>query len=256
MKVIKSIFDKSYIVKAQAEAAGAKEWPQGIPSDVALSRDEATKKYRFMHIERPLVEWDESAEAAQARVQALKDGLASIHHELVVAEMAMPADVLADHEAGKPYLVIGGGQYAWACEDADIKVYGNTEVEALEAYNAQLVFEAELKAPALPTNVDLGQALAESGESLDDLKDGDAKANATMGLQGAKPRLSSVIRPTKMVWDIADSMPKASRKEVMEACVNAGIAYGTSRTQYQAWFKASQEAKRVDIRQPYEKGDK
>ena len=182
MKVIKSIFDKSYIVKAQAEAAGAKEWPQGIPCNVALSRDEATKKFRFMHIERPLVEWDESAEAAQARVEHLKE--------------------------------------------------------------------------LLPTNVDLGQALAESGETLDDLKDADAKANASMGLQGAKPRLSSVIRPTKMVWDIADSMPKASRKEVMEACVAAGIAYGTSRTQYQAWFKASQEAKRVDIRQPYEKGSK
>lgn len=163
---------------------------------------------------------------------------------------------VATEVAGKPYLVIGGGQYAWACEDADIKVYGNTEAEALEAYNAQLVFEADLKAPALPTNVDLGQALAESGESMDDLKDGDAKANASMGLPSAKPRLSSVIRPTKMVWDIADSMPKASRKEVMEACVAAGIAYGTSRTQYQAWFKASQEAKRVDIRQPYEKGEK
>lgn len=104
--------------------------------------------------------------------------------------------------------------------------------------------------------MDLGQALAESSETLADLKDADAKANASMGLQGAKPRLSSVIRPTKLVWDIADSMPKASRKEVMEACVAAGITYGTSRTQYQAWFKASQEAKREDIRQPYEKGEK
>lgn len=256
MKVIKSIFDKSYIVKAQAEAAGAKEWPQGIPCDIALSRDEATKKYRFMHIERPLVEWDESNEAAQARVQALKDGLASIHPELAVAEMAMPADVLVEHEAGVPYLVIGGGQYAWACEDADIKVYGNTEVEALEAYKNQLAFEADLKAPALPTNLTLAEALAESGESLADLKDADAKANASMGLPDAKPRLSSVIRPTRLVWVIADSMPKASRKEVMEECVRQGVAYGTARTQYQAWFKASQEGSKIEVRRPYEKGEK
>lgn len=168
MKAVKSIFDKSYIVKAQAEAAGAKEWPQGLPFgfDIDLTFDAATKKYRWVK----------------------------------VAD-AIPAD-------------------------------------------------------ELPTNVDLGQALAESGESLADLKDGDAKANASMGLQDAKPRLSSVIRPTKMVWDIADSMPKASRKEVMEACVAAGIAYGTSRTQYQAWFKASQECERMDIRRPYEKGEK
>lgn len=170
-KPVKSIFDKSYIVEAQAIKAGEKEWPQGKPLDVILSRDEATKKFRFIK--------------------------------------STPA--------------------------------GWTEVEGGDE---------------LPTNVDLGQALAESGESLEDLKEADAKANASMGLQGAKPRLSSVIRPTKMVWDIADSMPKASRKEVMEACVAAGIAYGTSRTQYQAWFKASQEAKRVDIRQPYEKGSK
>lgn len=182
MTVIKSIFDKSYIVEAQAIRAGEKEWPQGIPSDVALSRDEATKKYRFMYIERPLVEWDESAEAAKARVEHLKE--------------------------------------------------------------------------LLPTNVDLGQALAESGESLDDLKDGDAKANVSMGLPEAKPRLSSCIRPTKLVWDIADCMAKASRKEVMEECVRQGVAYGTARTQYQAWFKASQEALRGDIRQPYEKGEK
>lgn len=182
MKAIKSIFDKSYIVEAQAIKAGEKEWPQGIPCDVALSRDEATKKFRFMYIERPLVEWDESAEACQARVEHLKE--------------------------------------------------------------------------LLPTNVDLGQALAESGESLDDLKDGDAKANASMGLQGAKPRLSSVIRPTRLVWVIADSMPKASRKEVMAECVAQGVAYGTARTQYQAWFKASQEGSKIEVRRPYEKGEK
>ena len=171
MKAVKSIFDKSYIVEAQAIKAGEKEWPQGTPSDVLLSRDEATKKYRFI-------------------------------------KSVAPA--------------------------------GWTEVEGDE----------------LPANVDLGQALAESGESLSDLKDGDAQANATMGLPSGKPRLSSVIRPTKMVWEIADSMPKASRKEVMEECVRRGIAYGTSRTQYQAWFKASQDSKREDIRQPYEKGEK
>lgn len=169
MKVIKSIFDKSYIVEAQAIKAGEKEWPQGIPSDVALTRDEATKKFRFIK---------------------------TLHPALAAAELEMP------------------------------------------------------------TNVDLGQALAESGETLDDLKDGDAKANASMGLNALKPRFSSCIRPTKLVWDIADCMPKASRKEVMEECVRQGVSYGTARTQYQAWFKASQEALRGDIRQPYEKGEK
>jgi len=41
---------------------------------------------------------------------------------------------------------------------------------------------------------------------------------------------------TKMVWTIADNMVGASRKDVIEACRRAGIAYGTARTQYQKWY--------------------
>lgn len=108
----------------------------------------------------------------------------------------------------------------------------------------------------MKTNLTLAEALAESGESLDDLKEADRQANATMiNVDPAKPRVSTCERPTKKVWDIADSMPKASRKEVMAECVAQGIAYGTARTQYQAWFKASQECERMDIRRPYQKGE-
>jgi hypothetical protein len=40
------------------------------------------------------------------------------------------------------------------------------------------------------------------------------------------------------VWAIADEMKGAARKDVIEACRQQGIAYGTARTQYQAWKKA------------------
>lgn len=46
-------------------------------------------------------------------------------------------------------------------------------------------------------------------------------------------------KPTKKVWHIADSMPGAARKDVIAACREAGIAYGTARTQYQEWKKAN-----------------
>lgn len=49
---------------------------------------------------------------------------------------------------------------------------------------------------------------------------------------------SSVIKPTKMVHIIADSMPEATRAEVIAECRARGIAYGTARTQYQVWKKA------------------
>ena len=40
----------------------------------------------------------------------------------------------------------------------------------------------------------------------------------------------------KKVWDIADAMAGARRKDVIAACVEAGINLGTAKTQYQLWF--------------------
>lgn len=54
--------------------------------------------------------------------------------------------------------------------------------------------------------------------------------------------VSTAEKPTTLVWIIADSMIEggtlAPRKEVIAACLKAGITYGTARTQYQAWFSA------------------
>lgn len=47
--------------------------------------------------------------------------------------------------------------------------------------------------------------------------------------------VSSIVKPTKRVHMIADAMPGASRKDVIAACREQGIAYGTARTQYQVW---------------------
>lgn len=64
-------------------------------------------------------------------------------------------------------------------------------------------------------------------------------------------RVSSVIKPTKFVWHVADEMnaraaaagqPAPSRKEVQDECIRRGVASGTARTQYQAWKKARDES--------------
>jgi hypothetical protein len=55
--------------------------------------------------------------------------------------------------------------------------------------------------------------------------------------------LSSTPKPTKKVWVVAEEMPGASRKEVIAECIKRGIAPGTSRTQYQAWLKATRDSK-------------
>lgn len=52
-------------------------------------------------------------------------------------------------------------------------------------------------------------------------------------------RESTIKRPCFVVWDTADNMPGARRKDVIEACVQAGVAYYTARTQYQLWLQTS-----------------
>lgn len=51
---------------------------------------------------------------------------------------------------------------------------------------------------------------------------------------------STIERPTKTVWHIADEMsaanPQVRRKDVIAECVRRGIAFYTARTQYQQWL--------------------
>lgn len=55
---------------------------------------------------------------------------------------------------------------------------------------------------------------------------------------------SSAKKPVKLVWEIADKMWGEPRKDIIAACVAAGIAYNTARTQYQAFYSIkSKEAK-------------
>lgn len=85
----------------------------------------------------------------------------------------------------------------------------------------------------------------------------DKQANADLvNVDAMRPRISTIDKPTKKVWSIADDMvaaakaaglPVPSRKEVQAQCVRQGIAYGTARTQYQAWFKCINDSKAAPI---------
>lgn len=58
------------------------------------------------------------------------------------------------------------------------------------------------------------------------------KAVAEKLVEGKMPRNGNC----RKVWDIADAMAGARRKDVIAACVEAGINLGTAKTQYQLWF--------------------
>lgn len=48
--------------------------------------------------------------------------------------------------------------------------------------------------------------------------------------------------PVKTVWEIASTMPGASRQQVVTACVVAGVATSTAHTQFQAWRTAGKKS--------------
>lgn len=67
---------------------------------------------------------------------------------------------------------------------------------------------------------------------------GSTEAKSTRSTTGGQRAKSDVESPTKLVWKIADEMPGADRKEVVAACVAAGVNQSTASTQYYRWQKA------------------
>lgn len=78
--------------------------------------------------------------------------------------------------------------------------------------------------------------------SANDAKKERAPAIANPELRGT----STVAKPTRLVWTIADRMSArkggATRGQVLAECQKKGITYYTARTQYQLW-KADKEGK-------------
>lgn len=64
-------------------------------------------------------------------------------------------------------------------------------------------------------------------------------------------RTSKVPNPCLFVWETCIAMQGARRRDVIAACVAAGVSYGTARTQYQAWYSAT-KAHAVQQRQHHQ----
>lgn len=105
--------------------------------------------------------------------------------------------------------------------------------------------EAILKAQEQPESL---AALQQAADAL-----ANVQQTATVTPNGKEwIRASSVAKPTKFVWHVADEMneraiaagqPAPTRKQVQDECIRRGVASGTARTQYQAWKKANDEAR-------------
>lgn len=133
-----------------------------------------------------------------------------------------------------------------AAKKAEIEKKKPAFIPAKPAHEAVAEEIAPKSKPSLPPF--LKKPVIEESAVPEEAKLGDAVANlASVNVDPLRPRLSSCELPTKKVWHIADSMPGAKRKDVIEECVRQGIAYGTARTQYQHWFKTLNDSKAAPI---------
>ena len=93
------------------------------------------------------------------------------------------------------------------------------------------------------TQAELDMIVANNKKAKDAPKrPGSPRANGTPIPLLAK---STVESPCLKVWETADEMIGATRKDVIIKCVEEGVATATAKTQYQRWFvaKKADEAK-------------
>lgn len=157
-------------------------------------------------------------------------------------------------EAGKtPWVIINEdyavGAYAGRTQAREAKAAENLEGKILKADEVEFeVVDLAAAAQALHDEATTAPVTFEETPSAiqtaadNALKDKQAKPAAK---KVEVTHESTIERPCKRVWVIADDMlaanPNVKRKEVLEACVKQGIAYYTARTQYQQWLGIRKE---------------
>ena len=243
---MKTIFEKAYIVKAQAEMAAAKEFGADWQAKVFIDKSDDCKKYVVREsnfVIRSDISAERQAVAPKSNEEACIDAM--MHepkqHVSLAEALAESGERIEELVDGHSVQVVPGFTH---CPHCEIHLSNGVGHDGQDVNGTPVHHETHLY-ECLACGGEFGPLLAElQAEKI---------ANATMGGPRAKLQFSTIKSPVKRVWHIADSMPKAARKDVIAECVAQGVASGTARTQYQAWFKASQECERSDIRKPYEK---
>ena len=128
---------------------------------------------------------------------------------------------------------------------------------------AKVAAETAAKAAAEPKGPDPKEVAAKALEAVkakqaaEAVAQGDGHVDGSAGSQGSsgkrdrwpeRRKKSIIANPVKFVWDLADTMkqmdPTIRRKDVIQACIDAGVAGYTARTQYQAWYQMQRESQR------------
>lgn len=206
---------KHYSTKSNAIRAGKAQF--GVNN---FTVNQEAEGWKVVEYSRPADQAEANVvDACLAALNSSKEPRIINPIELAIVEANLPADVVAAIKAqvneAAP-LPLANIDYA--------------EVETRLAATMSTEQRIACEAGEFPIN----KELLEKGEKL--------LAEAEKILKPARtPKIlqtheSTIKRPCKRVWHIADEMPGATRKEVIARCVAEGIAYYTARTQYQQWL--------------------
>jgi len=145
-----------------------------------------------------------------------------------------------DEEAPTSVAPVGeemvGDPHAYLCPHCGVCL-DNGIGQHLQEVNDYLVKHEKYEYACLSCGGEFGPAIAVATKKLTQPKP----------VGAVKPMLheSSIERPCKRVWAIADEMfaanPQMKRKDVLARCVAEGIAFYTARTQYQQWLGIQRE---------------
>lgn len=96
-------------------------------------------------------------------------------------------------------------------------------------------FKSEIPKEDLALAKEQGHTFEPITPSLWFEKDKDRKTNKAPAAPRAR---SEAANPSKLVWEIAETMPGASRQDVVAACIEKGVNKSTAQTQYYRWLKS------------------
>ncbi len=149
--------------------------------------------------------------------------------------------------AGKsPWFIVNEGKVVFVCGGRaaarEAKSVGRLPGTIMNQQQVKFATTDEAPASVAQVFADKVNAGASIGDALD------ATIAAVKAATPKTPKIplvreSSIERPCKRVWHIADAMKdeaggldKLRRKDVLARCVADGIAFYTARTQYQLWL--------------------
>lgn len=170
---------------------------------------------------------------SSAHRAAKQAGFEKDQYEIVEVDGQFGFKAIEAETAEKPVAPIGaefeGDAHDYRCPHCGTDLENGIGVHGHEV-NGKTIKHDQFEYVCLACNGEFGPAIPVKAE----------KAPKASGKSIEVKNHSTIERPTKTVWHIADEMfaanPQVRRKDVIAECVNRGIAFYTARTQYQQWL--------------------